>query len=477
MTAQPLEYGYGEFDRELESERARWLCRRFTVFCALWVASDVATMLLSVPDLNRRPRLPPTPAEWEMYVDGTSTLVGLSALFYAWFGRPPTATLFSLSYWLTVIGGALTVLWARGFVVFDGDSESNAVDSATGLPVSVLVLHLLACLLFPWTLRESLRPAVILLALVACVAGVDVMRGEVPVPSAALFVLLSALAVVPGAFICWMRYSRFRKAFTLRFESALYRRLQSELTSARRVHESCLPPRRDDGPVRLNYVYEPMRQIGGDLLFVHPPPDAMRDGSGTFSAVILDVTGHGIAAALTVNRLVGELERLFSENAAASPGDVLRGLNRYVTVTLSRYELYATALCVRVDPVRDVLEWASGGHPPAFLRRADGRVEPLDSTAPMLGVLEPDEYDPEPARTPLGPGDVLIGYTDGASEAADGRGEQLGTAGVQRLLSVASSDGVAPTDWPAVMLKSLSAHRGGPPEDDTLIVAVCRAAG
>ena len=91
---------------------------------------------------------------------------------------------------------------------------------------------------------------------------------------------------------------------------------------------------RDDGPVRLNYVYEPMRQIGGDLLFVHPPPDAMRDGSGTFSAVILDVTGHGIAAALTVNRLVGELERLFSENAAASPGDVLRGLNRYVTVTL-----------------------------------------------------------------------------------------------------------------------------------------------
>ena len=43
-----------------------------------------------------------------------------------------------------------------------------------------------------------------------------------------------------------------------------------------------------------------------------------------------------------MNRLVGELERLFSENAAASPGDVLRGLNRYVTVTLSRAELYAT---------------------------------------------------------------------------------------------------------------------------------------
>ena len=69
---------------------------------------------------------------------------------------------------------------------------------------------------------------------------------------------------------------------------------------------------------------------------------------------------------------------------------------------------------------------------------------------------------------------TFIGYTDGRSEAADGRGEQLGTAGVQRLLSVASSDGVAPTDWPAVMLKSLSTHRGGPPEDDTLIVAVCR---
>src|SRR6185295_15808135 len=100
----------------------------------------------------------------------------------------------------------------------------------------------------------------------------------------------------------------------------------------------------------FHYVYEPMRQIGGDLLFVFPPSHQHQDdGVGALSLVVLDVTGHGIAAALTVNRIVGELERLFIDDPDAPPGKALAVLNRYVFSTLSKHDHYVTAICLRVD--------------------------------------------------------------------------------------------------------------------------------
>ena len=90
--------------------------------------------------------------------------------------------------------------------------------------------------------------------------------------------------------------------------------------------------------------------------------------------------------------------------------------------------------------------------------------------------MDPADYDPTPERLPFAEGDVVLAYTDGASEAADRRGEQLGTAGVLRLLARTSSDGLSPTDWPAAILKQVCAHRGAgaPPEDDTLVVVLTR---
>ena len=92
----------------------------------------------------------------------------------------------------------------------------------------------------------------------------------------------------------------------------------------------------------------------------------------------------------------------------------------------------------------------------------------------MLGVLDPDDFDPAPQRLPFSAGDVVLAYTDGASEACNGRGEQIGTAGVLKLFTSASSDGKAPTEWPAMILREVSAHRGHDPEDDTLIVTIAR---
>src|SRR5262249_4586108 len=143
--------------------------------------------------------------------------------------------------------------------------------------------------------------------------------------------VLPILAVAPGSAWCWWRDRRFRKNFRTTFESRSFRKLQHDLSDARRVHEALLPAARSHGPVRFHYIYEPMRQIGGDLLFVFPPSHLHEaEGVQSLSLVVLDVTGHGIAAALTVNRIVGELERLFIDDPDAPPGKALAALNRYV---------------------------------------------------------------------------------------------------------------------------------------------------
>jgi sigma-B regulation protein RsbU (phosphoserine phosphatase) len=279
--------------------------------------------------------------------------------------------------------------------------------------------------------------------------------------------------MAPGCIICWWRYSRFAGLFRLRFESQRFHHLQSELASARKVHESCLPEPLRTGPISLSYVYEPMQQIGGDLLFLHPPS---AKPSAALSAVMLDVTGHGIAAALTVNRLFGELRRLFAENPTIAPRQVLAALNHYVFLTLAEYQIYATAICIRADADQSSLEYASGGHPTAFLRRATGQIEELPSTALLLGIQDDSEYESEPAQFAFLPGDALIAYTDGAAEAISPQGHMLATNGMRQLTHEITSNGAPFSTWPQQILSRIVSHRSAPAEDDTLILAIYRAA-
>jgi serine phosphatase RsbU (regulator of sigma subunit) len=351
------------------------------------------------------------------------------------------------------------------------------------VPLIVLYHHTFTCLFIPWTLRQSLVPAGVLLCVVAAIVGVDVVAGPLPVVAAVIMLPLVGLMFVPGSAWCWWRFSRLRAHSRLRFESERFRLLQTELAGARRILESALPRPRDTGAVRVHYVYEPMRQIGGDLLFVHPQAARPTTGAptpaddGPVSVVLLDVTGHGIAAALSVNRLIGELERLFAACPAAAPSDVLDALNQYVYLTMARHDTYVTAVAMRVDPHAGRCTYASAGHPTAFLRRADGRICELESTTMLLGIVPGDAFTSDPIEIELAPGDVLIAYTDGASEArSDDTLEMLGMDGVRALIERVAGERHPFQNWPAEIMRRVAHFRGAPPADDTLLVAVYRDA-
>jgi serine phosphatase RsbU (regulator of sigma subunit) len=467
-----------EFDVELQSERERWLRRRFLWLCVVGI---VVTALFDLPEIHRQ--FAPNHRWAAGVLAATECAMSLllygSAAIYTLFARRPWErwSLGAFAAILVVVVGFTEMAFERARLDFVRESSLHTLGAVTHAyvfaSVALMVLftnHFFACLFMPWTFVESLRPAALLLMGFMAVLLADAFRRQLPV-GGLLWAVALAATFVPGSAICWWRSSQFRKSFRLQFESGKYRLLQQELQDARHLHEASLPAPIDQGPVRLSYAYEPMREVGGDLLFVHRPPDS---ADAILNVVVLDVTGHGIRAALTVNRLLGELERLFAEAPHATPEQILVGLNRYVALTLSRHAIFATAFVACVDAAAGELRWAGAGHPEAFIRRTEneGPLEVLESTAPMLGALTPDEYVARGCSTPLAPGETLIACTDGVCEASDRSGAQLGLPGTQRVIAEACAAHPRAADWPAAILRGVLRYRGTPVEDDTLVVAV-----
>jgi hypothetical protein len=457
-----------EFGQEFEAERATWLRKRF-----LWYTGIIGGFHILLAMLDGLALLAPVAEKTQASRQSVLTELALTlisvGLYWSVFlhvrQRGGTRTqLLRLVMLLIVANGFLQLL-----VSLVTQSDETKLTVTQIWIASIFFSHLLACCFLPLTPGESIRPILPLLVVNAIFELVS--KDSVVVKTVSIS--LSPLVAVPGALICWWRHSRFRERFTLKVLRGRYAEMKAELTNARTIHESLFPRPAQDGPVRFSYVYEPMRQIGGDYLYACFTPGP--GGERALNIVLIDVTGHGIPAALTVNRLHGELERIYAEDPGASPGQVLTLLNRYVHLTLATHSVYVTALCLRAEPGTGTLQYASGGHPPAFLRGVDGTLEQLDSTTFVLGACAAGDFLHDARTLPFMPGDSVIAYTDGATEARNERGRFLGVAGLQKIVALSLPDPAG--GWPATVLKAVEEHRHGPAQDDTLVIEISRPVG
>lgn len=396
-----------------------------------------------------------------------AALVGLDVCVFVWFAGQALSKRNSRPRLLRL---------TQQFFIFRGvaDLALAYIMRGEGFPWYTGLYHILACAFLPWTPMQALRPLFVLVPLHAITLFASQKHGWVTDLFWTLFAVFMAL---PGLTIAWLKTSRRAGDFKMRFLQSRYGQMRRELVDARRIHEALFPQPISDGPLSFSYCYEPMRQIGGDYLYARacPPPMDSRDGggAGAFNILLIDVTGHGIAAALTVNRVYGEVERLFAEDPNASPAEVLAALNRYVNLTLARHSIFATALCLRIDIDRNTVEYSSGGHPPAFLCTEDGRITELGSTSFVLGAVGPADFEPDSRTLAFLPGDSIIAYTDGAIEARNPEGRMLGVFGFQKALASFLS---GRHDLAGRLLTMVEQHRAGPPEDDTLLVEITRRA-
>jgi serine phosphatase RsbU (regulator of sigma subunit) len=387
---------------------------------------------------------------------------------------PPSIRIEHRVTWLIAVIPFTTLLLLPEF-----RHASSTIMAALGMPLEgvgvgpfliALAVHVVACSLLPLRIREVFVP-ILPFAIVTVLA---ILLVDPPAVRAGNALTASAIlvgAAVPGALICVLREIRFRQATLAAALRERYIELREDLDVARRIHDRLLPAQLpegqlDDGPIAVRYAYEPMREIGGDLLFLH------RAQNGAVHVIVLDVTGHGIAAALLVNRIHGELLRICGTDDDPSPERVLSSLNEYLLLTVARDAprdcMFATAAVVRVDPDQPTLRYASAAHPDLMVVDRTGSVRRLASTACVVGALPVDCFDAAPESASFAPGDRLLVYTDGLTETRSPTGVMWDIEGVASLLRQGES-------WtPDSLLASLRMHRGASPQDDCLIVSVTR---
>ncbi|NOG55088.1 MAG: serine/threonine-protein phosphatase [Planctomycetes bacterium] len=340
--------------------------------------------------------------------------------------------------------------------------------------------HLFACLILPLSARQAVRPALamLLLWMVASVIN-PAETGLVAFPSGAL--IFNALTFVPGLIVCAIRTSAFGRQFEKRMLEHSYSMFSHELFDARRIHEALFPDPIEDGSFRMGFKQRPRAGIGGDLLHACLQPVAANDDGqparDRLHLVVLDVGGDGIAAALTVNRYFGEIERLYAEHPDLNPAEFINRLNRYSALTMAPIGVYAVAMCIHLD-TDGTMRWSGAGHAPALIRRADGTVEEVPSTTWPLGASKEADPENQSRSTTLQAGETLLMYTDGACDYPDADGSRLGYHGLRKLISRVPM-GQAALRWPDTFLGLIDQHRETYPEnphEDILIVAVELAA-
>jgi sigma-B regulation protein RsbU (phosphoserine phosphatase) len=242
-------------------------------------------------------------------------------------------------------------------------------------------------------------------------------------------------------------------------------KLESELTLAARIQADLFPAAL---PVLPGYDLaarnRPARQCGGDYYDALPVPGS----GGRLLLCVADVAGKGLPAALVMSNMQATLRALLGR--APSMPDLAGRANELLHASTSP-EKYVTAALVDLDPRSGAIAWVGAGHLDNLILRASGAAVALVSTGPPLGLLPPMLPYEEIAHA-LEPGDMLVLFSDGVTEAQNEAGEEFGD---DRLLDVLRTAATAPAaDVVTQIFDAIDAFAGHAPQFDDITMFVVR---
>lgn len=222
--------------------------------------------------------------------------------------------------------------------------------------------------------------------------------------------------------------------------------LKGELEVAREIQLAMLPRGTfSTADIQISGATRPANTVGGDFYDVLPLPD------GRVIVALGDVAGKGSPAALLMALLLAVLRTLVLERLEAA--DLIERLNvqicrhsprsRFITLF---YGVYA--------PSTGVLTYVNAGQNPPFIRRADRRCDRLPATGVALGMFDHSTFGEKETR--IEPGELLVLYSDGITEAEDPEGRPFEEAGLQSVVDRNASD--PPAELLSRVLKAVEAH-------------------
>ena len=242
------------------------------------------------------------------------------------------------------------------------------------------------------------------------------------------------------------------------------RRLSQELSIANRIQSTLLPDNLPaDGWLRAAAASRPCFQVGGDYY------DLMQAAPGAWCVVVADVAGKGVSAALLASLLQGafSIAALFTgAGYEAGIAEILTLVNRYM-FERSRTGDFATVFYCTLQE-DGLLRWANAGHCPALLLRAGGELVSLHASGVPVGLFPGSVFDEEEIQ--LQPGDKLVLYTDGVTEAENGAREAFGCGRLEKL--VCRHQAASAGQLHQAVLDAVSTFTAGLPQKDdaTLVV-------
>ena len=190
--------------------------------------------------------------------------------------------------------------------------------------------------------------------------------------------------------------------------------MERDLELAATIQSNILPKSLPSFPnVEIAALSRPARQVGGDYhaFFV-------RDG--VLTALVADVAGKSMPAALLVSALHAVLQLLFAEGRDI--GEIATELNRHIH-SWSAENKFITMIMVSIDPENETVQYVNAGHNPGYLI-ADGQIDTIKSHGLPIGILPNSRYLAQTRPFPAGSWAVL--YSDGITEAEDVGGDEFG---------------------------------------------------
>ena len=240
--------------------------------------------------------------------------------------------------------------------------------------------------------------------------------------------------------------------------------LEQELHIARDIQQALLPPQLpSEGWLVAAGSSEACFQVGGDYF------DVVEVSPDLWGAVVADVSGKGVSAALLTSLLQGA----FFAAAATRSGlsESVGRINRYICER-SRHARFSTVFCSSVH--RDGrCRWVNAGHCTAVLARAKGKLELLNPTGYPIGLFPDAEFQDEEFH--FEPGDKLAVYSDGVSEAANFAGERYGDDRLQRF--IASRADASAAELHRAVLDDVAAFTQGADQNDDLTLLILEYQG
>ena len=243
-------------------------------------------------------------------------------------------------------------------------------------------------------------------------------------------------------------------------------RVRREMEIAHRIQMGLLPekPPQVRG-IELAGRCVPASEVGGDYY-------DFLDEEERLDLIIADVSGHSVGSALMMAITRSVLRSEIARNR--SPAKALATTNTALYNDLSKAELFISVFHANYHKETKTLSYANGGHnPPLLWRTAERRCIPLNADGMLLGILADVDYEERELK--LRPGDILVLYTDGVTEARNKAGELFGEERLRQAIKEGRQ--LSAAELLEEIYRRVYEHCGGTPQRDDITLIVMKITG